>query len=75
MLSDAFAPGWSARVDAAPAPILRANGLFRAIALRPGDHEGVMIYRPASVLLGLGISLSAALVALAWWWRAGRPKP
>ncbi len=72
VLSDAFAPGWSARVDGTPAPILRANGLFRAVRLDPGSHEVIMLYRPRSVLLGLGVSLCGALIALAWWWRAGR---
>ncbi len=71
VLSDAFAPGWRARVDGMAAPILRANGLFRAVRLDPGSHEVVMLYRPRGVLLGLAVSLCAALIAAGWWWRAG----
>src|SRR5262245_31796805 len=32
VLADAYAPGWRATLDARPVPILRADGLFRAVA-------------------------------------------
>ena len=63
VLADAFYPGWQATVDGIPAPILRANLMFRSLALAPGRHEIVFTYRPAAWRLGAAISL-IALAAL-----------
>jgi hypothetical protein len=63
VLADAFYPGWQATVDGVPAPILRANLMFRGLALAPGRHEIVFTYRPAAWRLGAAISL-IALAAL-----------
>jgi hypothetical protein len=62
---DAHAPGWNARLDGRPVPILRANGVFRAIRLPPGFHSVEMRYLPASLSWGGGVSLGAALGMLA----------
>jgi hypothetical protein len=50
-------PGWSATIDGAPSPILRANAGLRALPLRAGSHEVVLLYRPTSVTAGGIISL------------------
>ena len=66
VLADAFFPGWQATVDGAAAPILRANLMFRAVALEPGAHEIVFSYDPAAWRTGAAISLAAlAVLALA----------
>ncbi len=63
VLSDAYEPGWTARVDGAPAPIARANWVMRAVPVGPGRHRVVMSYRPPG--LGAGAWTTAgALVAL-----------
>lgn len=64
VLADAFYPGWSAEVDGRSAPILRADGLFRAVALAPGSHRVVFRYRPLSVFVGAGLSAVALLAVL-----------
>ena len=70
---DAHDPGWRARVDGVPAPVLRANLAFRAVPVPAGRHRLELAYRPWSVLWGLGLSaLGAAATALAW--RASRPR-
>jgi hypothetical protein len=62
VVADAFAPGWQAILDGRTVPILRADGLFRAVAVAAGRHELEMVYRPAEVRAGLGLSLAALLV-------------
>jgi hypothetical protein len=60
---DAWDPGWRAWVDGRPAPLLRANGAFRAVAVPQGRHVVEMRYRPWPVVVGLGLS-AVGLAAL-----------
>jgi len=46
LLNDVWHPWWFAEIDGAPAPVLRANGLFRAVALPQGEHEIRFRFRP-----------------------------
>ncbi len=65
VLADTFDPGWKAALDGTPCPILRANGLFRGIAVPAGAHEIVFTYRPGSFFVGIAITLGAlGLLAL-----------
>jgi hypothetical protein len=59
VIADTWYPGWTAQVDGKPAPILRADFLFRAIAVPPGIHRVRMQYRPFPFYAGLLISLAA----------------
>jgi hypothetical protein len=74
VLADLFYPGWSAEVDGHRAEILRADGVFRAVALPPGSHRIVFRYRPLSVWIGGALSAAALLSILALA-RGGRPEP
>jgi hypothetical protein len=61
-------PGWQARLDGRPAPLLRANVAFRAVAVPAGLHTVEMVYRPRAALVGLfvsGITLVALVAAFA----------
>lgn len=62
VLADTWYPGWRATVDGAPATLLRANYLFRALLLPAGQHRVQFEYRPASLSRGAGISLAAAVL-------------
>jgi hypothetical protein len=69
VVNDAWWPGWEAEIDGAPAPILPADGLVRAIPFPPGRHRLVMRYDPPEVrhgllLSGLGLLATFALAAL-----------
>jgi len=66
VLADAYAPGWGATLDGRPVPMLRADGLFRAVAVPPGEHDLEMEYRPASVTAGLLLGTCGLLVTVAW---------
>lgn len=64
-------PGWTARVDGRPAPILAANYAFRAVEVPAGAVTLEMSYRPPGLTAGLAVTL-AALAALAAILLAGR---
>jgi len=61
VLADAWYPGWEARVDGEPAPLLRANLALRAVPVSPGEHRVELRYRPASFRLGLTLAAGAVL--------------
>jgi hypothetical protein len=66
---EAFDPGWRATVDGVEEPVLRANGLFRALRLGEGPHRVRFAYRPRSAAVGASLSvlgLVAAGAALGW---------
>ena len=64
VVADAWYPGWHATVDGQPAEILRANLLYRAVALEPGRHEVTFEYAPKSWRTGLIVSGVTALLLL-----------
>lgn len=72
VLLEAWDPGWRAEVDGAPAPVLRANGIFRAVAVAAGRHRVTMRYRPRAATVGLAVSLLTA-IGLVVAWRTSRP--
>jgi hypothetical protein len=72
VLSDAFYPGWRARVDHRPAQIYEVNGAMRGVAVPAGNHTVTMRYRPLSVYLGAALTLLGILGALALAWFSPR---
>ncbi|MFL5121536.1 MAG: hypothetical protein ACJ8C8_13870 [Microvirga sp.] len=46
VVNDPYHPWWFAAVDGADAPVLRANVLFRAVAVPPGRHTVRFDFRP-----------------------------
>jgi hypothetical protein len=57
ILSDTHYPGWNARLDGEPVDLIKANYLFRAVYVPPGEHLVQMEYQPKSFYVGAGISL------------------
>ena len=64
---DSYDPAWMVDVDGQPATLMRANGLFRAVHLNPGDHTVTFRYRPRALITGASISVIAALILALWW--------
>jgi len=73
VLSDRWYPGWKATVNGVEAPVLRANGVFRAVPIPPGFSDVEFRFAPGSLLLGAWISL-AGLVTLATLWILARSR-
>jgi hypothetical protein len=48
VLHDLWHPWWFAQIDGNPADILRANVLFRAVAVPPGRHSVRFSFRPVA---------------------------
>ncbi len=48
VLNDIWQPWWFAEVDGRPAPLLKANVLFRAVAVPPGTHRVRFVFRPVA---------------------------
>ncbi len=46
VLNDLWHPWWFAEVDGTPTELLRANVLFRAVAVPPGKHTVRFVFRP-----------------------------
>jgi hypothetical protein len=63
VLADAHYPGWRAYVDGEETRVLRADYLFRAVALPPGEHLAEFRYQPRSFETGRAISLAALILA------------
>jgi uncharacterized membrane protein YfhO len=67
VLSEVYYPGWEARIDGEPAPLLKADYILRAIPVPAGDHTIELRFRPAALSWGLMISaLSLAGLAAIW---------
>ncbi len=68
VLTDTHYPGWKATVDGADAPVLRANVLFRGVAVAAGTHRVRFWYDPLSVKLGFSLSALALALNSALLW-------
>ena len=62
VLSDTYYPGWKVTVDGQPSPILRANGVMRAVFVNAGEHWVRFAFEPSTFRAGLLISISAAVL-------------
>jgi uncharacterized membrane protein YfhO len=78
VLSDTYYPGWTATVDGQSVMVLRGDVLFRTVAIPGGEHDVEFRFEPASVKIGLPISIGALVVLLGvlavagGWVRRGR---
>ena len=61
---ETYAPGWRAYVDGSPAPVLRADFLFRAVPAAGGTHSVWMAYEPSGFRLGMFVTLLSLAVAI-----------
>ncbi|MDP8922282.1 MAG: hypothetical protein M3O34_05315 [Chloroflexota bacterium] len=65
VLADRYDEGWRALVDEREAPVLRANGIERAVRLPAGSHVVTFVYDPVSFKVGLVVSAAASALLAA----------
>ncbi|TAK34633.1 MAG: hypothetical protein EPO21_09005 [Chloroflexota bacterium] len=56
VLTDSFYPGWRAFIDGRETQIYRADYLFRAVRIPPGQHNVVFVYDSTLIKVGKWIS-------------------
>jgi len=64
VLNDTYYPGWKCFVDGKEEKILRANYLFRAVALKKGNHKVKFIYKPNSFEIGKNFTTMFLIIAI-----------
>jgi len=67
LFSQAWYPGWKARVDGREVPLVRAYYAFAALDAPAGEHEIELSYEPASWRLGLALAVCGAVGLMALW--------
>jgi hypothetical protein len=72
ILTDLMHPGWQVTVDGAPAEALKIEGMYRGVAVPPGEHRVVWSYHPGSVYWGaiasgIALLLLAAIAHVRYW--------
>ncbi len=66
VLADAWYPGWRATVNGAAADLFPAYHAYRGVVVPKGSATVEFTYAPASLRLGLAVSLGALSVCAAW---------
>ena len=64
VLSDAFSPGWQAKLNGENIKIHQVNGGVKGVLLPSGSHQLVFNYLPSSFVLGAKISLVSLVILL-----------
>jgi len=65
VLKDAFYPGWSAFINGTKVPILRANGMVRAVEINhPGRYKVEFRYLPNSFIWGVILSIASLILII-----------
>jgi hypothetical protein len=75
ILSEVHYPGWRAEVDGAPATLVRADYVLRAVCVSPGEHQVTLVYAPPLLKVGLAVTFLTlvGLTVTVIWQRVRRP--
>jgi hypothetical protein len=78
VVSQAFYPGWKARIDGRETPVVPADYALTGISVGSGSHDIVFSYEPLSFKIGLILSIVALAISsvlLMADFRIKRPSP
>jgi membrane protein YfhO len=64
VLSEVWHPGWVATINGQPARVYKVDNILRGVVVAPGANHIEMRYRPASIRIGLILSVLALLGTL-----------
>jgi len=67
-------PGWQARIDGHPAPLVVADGALLAVKVEPGSHRIELNYQPPAFRVGVVVTLTSVLGVTAFLWRDRRKR-
>lgn len=74
VVAAAWFPGWEARVDGKKAPVLIADGAFLGVAVPPGEHQLVLVYKKP-IVAGVGLAITGAtLIGVLLYLPSRRPR-
>jgi hypothetical protein len=62
VVSEAYFPGWQARLDGQPVPVLRVDGALIGLVVPPGTHAVALAYQPPVFYAGAALSGLALVV-------------
>lgn len=68
VVTEGWDPGWRARVDGVPAPLLRTNAIHMGVVLEAGTHRVELLHYPRGLTAGLvlaGLAGAGILLAVA----------
>lgn len=65
VVTETYWPDWRVTIDGQARPLVRADGIFRAVAVPSGVHQVRMYIVPTRLYLGGAISLAGLLLAAA----------
>ena len=63
VLNERQDPGWRARVDDRPSPLIAVDGLLMGTPLPSGEHRVEFLYQPRAFVVGRAILLAACVLA------------
>jgi uncharacterized membrane protein YfhO len=65
VLSQIYYPGWQVFVDGRSAQILQTDYALTGVFVKEGSHAIRFVYRPASLRIGMAITLGTILIVAA----------
>jgi hypothetical protein len=64
VVSESYFPGWQARLDGQPAPLLPADGALMGVWVPPGAHQVSLVFQPTVLTLGASLTFVSLVVVL-----------